>query len=146
MTNWVLHGDKKICYSEDFWTGKKTISINGEKLQKINKRTYQCGDNRYTIKGSYLTGVELFDGVQFVTLVRKLSTFEMILCFIPLLIAFVGGAIGGLCGGAACAFNAVFIRKSDKMIMKILYSVLSVIVAFVAYSILASVFLRLIGA
>ena len=44
MTNTVLHGDKTIVYYEDFWTGKKRISINGKELLKIDKKTYKLED------------------------------------------------------------------------------------------------------
>ena len=144
MTNTVLFGDKYITYSESFWTEKKNIYINGQELQKIDKKTYKYEDKRCTVKGSYITGVELLIGVQSVTLVRKLTVFEIIMCFLPFLLVVTGGAIGGLCGGAAWAFNAVFIRKSDKIIVKILYSVLSTVVAFICYLIISGIFLRLI--
>jgi hypothetical protein len=145
MTNTVLHGDKTIVYYEDFWTGKKRISINGKELLKIDKKTYKLEDKYYTVKGSYLTGVELIDGVQSVALVRKLTTLETILCFLPFLLAFIGGAIGGLCGGAACAFNAIFIRKTNNTVGKILCSILSAVVAFVCYLIISGLFLGLIS-
>lgn len=145
MTNTVLHGGNLITYTENFWTGKKTISINGKELLKIDKKRYKYEDKYYTVKGSYLTGVEMSDGVESITLIRKLTTLEMILCFIPLVVIVTGGAIGGLCGGAACAFNAAFLRKTDNVGMKVLYSVLSAIVAFVCYLIVAFLLLGLIG-
>ena len=145
MTNTVLFGDKSITYSESFWTGKKTISINGQELQKLDKKTYRYGETCYTVNGSYLTGVELSDGVQSVTLLRKLSVFETILCFLPFLVILSGGAVGGICGGIAAAFNAVSIRKTDNVLLKILCGVLSTIVAFVCYLIIASLFLILIS-
>lgn len=145
MTNTVLHGGNLITYTENFWTGKKTISINGKELLKIDKKRYKYEDKYYTVKGSYLTGVELIDGVQSVALVRKLTTLETILCFLPFLLAFIGGAIGGLCGGAACAFNAIFIRKTNNTVGKILCSILSAVVAFVCYLIISGLFLGLIS-
>ncbi len=146
MTNTVYFGDKTITYTENFWTGKKTISINGQELTKIDKKTYKLGDTYYTVKGSYLTGVELIDGVQRIELVRKLTTLETVLTLLPFLVILTGGAIGGLCGGAAWAFNAVYVRKTDKTAMKVVYSVLSTVVAYVCYLIVASLFLVLIGA
>ena len=136
MTNTVLFGDKKITYTENFWTGKKTITINGQEIKKIDKKTYQYEDTYCTVKGSYLTGVNLILGVQTIELVRKLTTFETVLCFLPFLVILTGGAIGGACGGVACAFNAVFMRKSDKPVVKVLYSVLSTVVAFICYLII----------
>ena len=145
MTNTVLHGGNLITYTENFWTGKKTISINGKELLKIDKKRYKYEDKYYTVKGNYFTGVEMSDGVESITLIRKLTTLEMILCFIPLVVIVTGGAIGGLCGGAACAFNAAFLRKTDNVGMKVLYAVLSAIVAFVCYLIVASLLLGLVA-
>ena len=144
MTNTVLYGDKIITYSESFWTGKKTITINGEVLQKIDRKTYKYADRYYTVKGCYLTGVELIDTDHHISLVRKLTVFEMILCFLPLLILIQGGAIGGFCGGAALVFNAVCMIKTDKIIMKILYSIIVTAVAFLCYIIIGGGFLLLI--
>ncbi len=145
MTNTVPFGDKYITYSENFWTGKKKITIDGQELQKIDKKTYRYENNHYTVKGSFLTGVEMTNGVQFITLVRKLSVLETILCFLPFLLVVTGGAIGGLCGGAAAAVNATYMRNTDKTIMKIIYAILSTGIAFVCYLILSTVFLMLIS-
>lgn len=73
MTNTVMLGDKRICYTENFWTGKRTISIDGKVLQKIDKKTYKYEDKYYTIKGSYFTGVEISDGVQRVNWLESLQ-------------------------------------------------------------------------
>ena len=145
MTNTVPFGDKYITYSENFWTGKKKITIDGQELQKIDKKTYIYENNYYTVKGNFLTGVEMTNGVQFITLVRKLSVLETILCFLPFLLVVTGGAIGGLCGGAAAAVNATYMRNTDKTIMKIIYAILSTGIAFVCYLILSTVFLMLIS-
>ena len=144
MTNSVTFGDKKISYYEDFWTGKKTIIINGQILKKVDKKTYKYEDECCWVKGNYFTGVELTIGVQRVTVVRKLTVFETILCFLPLLMVILGGAVGGVCGGMACAFNAAFIRKNDKVILQILCSLASAVVAFVVYSIISILLIGLI--
>ena len=144
MTNTVLFGDKHITYTESFWTGKKNIVINGEQLQKIDKKTYKSKDTHYTVKGSYLTGVEMTNGVNFITLVRKLTTLETILCFLPFLLVVTGGAIGGLCGGIAAAVNAIYIRNTEKTIMKLIYSIISTVVAFICYVLLTLLFFSLI--
>ena len=145
MTNTVLFGGKYITYSENFWTGKKKITIDRQELQKIDKKTYIYENNYYTVKGNFLTGVEMTNGVQFITLVRKLSVLETIICFLPFLLVVTGGAIGGLCGGAAAAVNATYMRNTDKTIMKIIYAILSTGIAFVCYLILSTVFLMLIS-
>lgn len=144
MTSTVIFGDKYISYNENFWTGKKRITINGQELQKISKNTYKYRDSHYTVKGSFLTGVEMTNDVQFITLVRKLTVLETILCFLPFLLVLTGGAIGGLCGGAAAAINATYMRNTEKTIMKIIYAVLSTGISFLCYLLLSTVFLALI--
>jgi hypothetical protein len=144
MTNTVLYGNKHITYSENFWTGKKKITINGQELQKIDKKTYRFEDQYYTVKGSFLTGVEMVNGDRSITLVRKLTALETLLCFLPFVLVVTGGAIGGLCGGAAAAINAIYVRDTEKTVMKVAYSILSTVIAFVCYYILSSIFLMLI--
>lgn len=145
MTSTVLFGDKRITYSEGFWTGKKKIVINGQELQKTGKNTYKYEYNYYTVKGNFLSGVEMTCGAQSITLIRKLTVLEIILCFFPIVLVVIGGAIGGFCGGAAAAVNAMFMRNTDKTVMKIVYSIVSTVVAFVCYLVLSTIFLALIS-
>ena len=53
----------QIDYEEDFWTGKKSLTINGTKLQKQNKNTFvwnQEGEALLCrIKGNFITGSKL---------------------------------------------------------------------------------------
>ena len=140
MTSTVTHNDKIITYSENFWTGKKSIFVNGKELIKISKNTYKLENECYSVKGNFLTGVELNDGVQNITVVRKLTTLEYVLCFLPFILVFSGGAVGGVCGAAALIFNATFIRNTYETWKKVLYSIFTTIAAFVCYFIIVFIF------
>ena len=57
----------------------------------------------------------------------------------------VGGAIGGACGGAAWAINCKVFRATQHPVLRYLWTAMISAGALVAYLILASVFLLLIG-
>lgn len=42
----VVQNEKlgEIVYEESFWTGKKTVSVNGSQLEKISKNTFKTPD------------------------------------------------------------------------------------------------------
>ena len=54
----------EIIYEENFWTGKKRISIGGVLLQKQSRKTYAYvtaeGTVLFELKGSALSGAILF--------------------------------------------------------------------------------------
>ena len=56
-------GYGQIEYNEDFWTGKRELTIGGQKLLKKKKNVYtfnsETGNLDCRIKGSFLTGATL---------------------------------------------------------------------------------------
>ena len=112
-----------ISYDESFWTGKKTILIDGIPLQKINKTTYQLPADpanpesapvTFTVKGSYVGGVTMTDGSETITLSPKASAADYILGILPGALFFgliMQGAIGGALAGMM-GFGGVLLMKS----------------------------------
>jgi len=141
----TTHNDKEIVYDENIWSGKKEITINGETLEKAGKKTYVLGRTSYNIKGSYLTGVELTNDTESYVLVRKLTVLEYILCFLPLIMVFFGGAIGGALGAVAGISNSVVVRKIDNILLKILVSLGIAVLAFIAWFVIATTIFTAIG-
>ena len=46
-----------IVYEESFWTGKKSVSINGTPLEKISKKQFRLQDGgTVTVSGNFLQG------------------------------------------------------------------------------------------
>lgn len=50
--NHPVHGE--IVFEENFWTGKKKLSVNGKKLQKVGKKTFAGeGDKTFFLEGNF---------------------------------------------------------------------------------------------
>lgn len=50
--NHPVHGE--IVFEENFWTGKKKLSVNGKKLQKVGKKTFAGeGDKTFFSKAIF---------------------------------------------------------------------------------------------
>ena len=64
---------------------------------------------------------------------KKLKGFEHIICGWPLILVFIGGAIGGACGGLAYALNAKLYLSELSKTKKYLYITLVGLGAFVLY-------------
>jgi len=75
----------------------------------------------------------------------KLAWYEQIWLALPFALIAVGGAIGGACGGAAWAINQKVFRQTEHPVLRYLWTALISAGALVAYVILASVFLSLLG-
>ena len=123
---------KKIYYEESFWTGKKTITINGEKLYSKSKKEVYYGEKSYIIKGNIITGVKLI-GTNVIEVVPKLQTWEYILACLPLIMVFIGGAIGGFFA-ALFAFTSAFVMRTfKKPIVKVIFALIFVACTFAAW-------------
>ena len=126
----VVKNDKygEIVYEESFWTGKKSLSINGLALEPINKKEYMFGDKKATLKGNYITGVSVNIEDDTINITKKTAWYEIILGVLPLLFVLiwgnnrylitlfpiVGGAIGGAVAGI-CGFLSLFFMKKVKL-------------------------------
>lgn len=124
-----------IVYDENIWTGKKVITVNGEQLAKIDKKTFRLPDARYvTVKGNLFFDASLIVDGQKITIAPPMKWYEYILALIiPIFVLtwgnsvylcsifpIVGGAIGGAISALAMIFSAVVMRKVSKPIFKIL--------------------------
>lgn len=128
----------EIVYEESFWTGKKTLSMNGECLEKLSKTSFKAQNGQPVyLKGNYLTGVKAFVNGEYIQLTPSIKWYEAVLSVLPLLLVLiwgnsvalckvvpiVGGAIGGLIGGIFACANLVVIKGFSKLWLKILVSV-----------------------
>jgi hypothetical protein len=93
---------------------------------------------RVQIKGGGLDLPSIdVDGVQ-VLLGRPLSTLEYVIGGIPLVLVFVGGAIGGASGAVGAMFNYRILRESSSIASKVLGVVVVSGLSLLAYVVLAS--------
>ena len=117
----------EIVYNESFWTGKRSLKINGVEAIHLDGKNYVINDTTARLKGNYISGVKLAIGVDEIEIVPSPKWYE-ILCAVFLL-AFVtvwgnsvalcsivplaGGAIGGAIAGV-CAVLSIFLMKMTK--------------------------------
>lgn len=108
-------GIGEIVYEEGFWTGKKTIYFNGEKLEKVNRKSYRASNgNVYELKGNSHIGAKLVSGTgETIVVCKGLKWYEYLIAVLPFVFIIVWGAVpelvlifpvvGGLIGGAISA-------------------------------------------
>lgn len=133
--NHPVHGE--IVFEENFWTGKKKLSVNGKKLQKVGKKTFAGeGDKTFFLEGNFLTGNRLQAGNEEIVLTPALKWYEVVLSVLPFLLILiwgnsvalcnivpvVGGAIGGGMGAIFGMTNVMLIKSVKNVFLKILIS------------------------
>ena len=145
-----------ITLDENFWTGKKVLTVNGQTLTKSRKNTYILpgaeGDTLVTLKGGVLTGATLIiHGVE-VEICPKPSTLDWLLSALPLFLIMVwgnnvalcsivpiaGGVVGGALGGLALAISLPKIQESP-VGKKLLISLLATLATLAAGAVLGYV-------
>lgn len=72
-------------------------------------------------------------------ILKPLNNLELVLCYIPLLLIFAGGAIGGACGGLASFINVKIARKIENNVLKIICIMVSTLGVIVLWLIIAVV-------
>ena len=136
---------KYIVYEEGFWTGKKTITIDGVTLENESKKVFTyttkildevygevVNIETYTLKGNILFGAELV-GETNITVVPKLKVWEIILILLPILLVLSGGAVGGFFGGFFAVLIACVFRKIKSAFVKVLAAIALTGVAYACY-------------
>ena len=135
ITNHEKYG--RIVYTESFWLGKKTISVNGKLGQKIAKNAYLIDGKAATIKGSYLYGSDLFIEGEKVEIVKRPKWYELLLALIPFIFIViwgsvpslveifpvVGGALGGLIGALGGIYSVMLTKKMNTLFTKVLIGI-----------------------
>ncbi|MBO5328208.1 MAG: hypothetical protein J6B04_03450 [Clostridia bacterium] len=141
MTTKINHQNLgEIVYEESFWTGKKSLTVNGRQLQKINKKTfsYAEGDvsNVAVISGNFISGTKLLINGEVVQITPPAKWYEYamsIAIFVLIMVwgnsvalcsilPVVGGAIGGAISGVFTILNLVLIKKTNNILLKLLIS------------------------
>ncbi len=123
----AIYGE--ITYDENFWTGKKVITIDGLPLVKEKKNVYLYNKGeeqiRILVKGSFLTGAKLVMGQEILEVTKPATWYEMacsvaIFVFITVwgnsetlcsMVPIIGGAIGGGVSGAMAIVNLLAMRS-----------------------------------
>lgn len=138
----------EIIYTENEWTGKKGLKINGVEATKTSKKIYTVDDMSITLKGSAFLGATLTIDGEIIEIIPKSKWYEIVLAIFPFLFIMVwgsisslcaifpivGGAIGGLIGGIGLVCSMYAMKRTNSVIKKILigiaWIVLSILVAY----------------
>ena len=123
----------KVVYEEGFWSGKRTISINGVQLTSQSKKIFhyvEDGERKtVTVEGNYLHGMRLCIGDEEIEVVSAPKPLEIV-CSVLIVMAililgnatrfFVGGALGGAISGAMAITNLFLMKKGKTTGIKLL--------------------------
>lgn len=142
--------NKMIIIERSVWTGKSNLYVNNTKLTSIGKNVFLHRENddtevEYILKGNEFSGIVLYINNQPITVLRKLNALELILTLIPIVLLGIGGAIGGALAGLGMVVIALSVRKFDKVITKILFSIVIYLIISITWYILASAVLGIIN-
>lgn len=129
----------EIIYNENFWNGKKSLTVNGVGAQRISKKEYMINGKKAYLKGSFLTGSTLYIEDRVIPLCPKAKWYEIVLAIIPFLFLIiwgnsvslcaifpvVGGAIGGALGGGGAVISLIFMKNNKSPLVKVLIGIIA---------------------
>ena len=127
----------EIIYDENFWTGAKSLYVNGTKLNKISKNTFGGQSDFapiWTVSGNVLSGVKVIVNGETIVVDKKPAWYDIVLSsliFILIMIwgnsvalcsivPVIGGGIGGAISGFMLAANLIIIKQQSSILKKIL--------------------------
>ena len=88
--NHPVHGE--IVFEENFWKGKKKLSVNGKKLQKVGKKTFAGeGDKTFFLEGNFFNRKQASSGKREIVLTPALKWYEVVLSVLPFLLILIWG-------------------------------------------------------
>ena len=149
----------EIIYEESAWTGRKSISINGQQLRKVKRNEFQTSEGEtVTLKGNYFLGTTAVIGTESVTLTQAYKWYEYVLSAIPFILVIiwgnsvalcsivpiVGGAIGGGISALFVVANLLLIRKVKNIGLKVLIPLLVTGLCFLACYLIALAILAIL--
>ena len=118
VNDFRTHG-LELVYTENLWTGRRTIFFNGRQAEKKSRNQFvlhlENGDIDFQIKGNNFTGITLQSPVlkQSVEVRKKLSPLDYVFAVLTFVLGVVGGFLGGWAGGViggllqGCAYGAI---------------------------------------
>ncbi len=148
----------EIICSESFWTGKKTLTVNGTDVPSVSRNAFLLDGEKALIIGSMYTGIKLCLPSETIQLAPKPRWYEIVLAVLPILFLLtwgnipslcavfpvVGGALGGVIGALFSVLSLTLMRKSKSLGFKILtglaVTVLTLLVGFAVAVLILQIF------
>ena len=145
----------EIVYDESFWTGKKSLTVNGVPAKRVKKNIYALDGNNIIINGNFTFGVSVVINNDNIEITPKAKWYEILLAGLPFIFSLtwgnsvelcaifpmLGGALGALLGACAGTVSMTYMKKSESAFKKVLIGVLVTVVA-VLISYLAACFIK----
>ncbi len=127
------------------FAGPKLL-VNGQPVAKqngaFNLRSNSGSTMAVKFKARLLDPIpNLLVGGQTIQIAPALAWYQYVWMSIPILLVFTGGAIGGLCGGAAAFMSGHIFRSSRSEMTKYAMTGMISLTAFVVYFVLVSTLL-----
>lgn len=122
-----------ILYEENFWSGKKYLSINGVPAVKIAKKRFRFTDadgkeTFYTVQGNFFSGVTVSTDSMEHTVLAKNKWYDWLIIALSLvgitpaiiLCGALGAGLSTLFCGLAALFNISLSRSKMNVVMRFL--------------------------
>ena len=97
--------EKTYVYDEKFFSGKKSLSINGKQLQLVGKKNFVDSETgeEYSVSGSFIKGITLNTKSEEIVLVKN-KWYEWIVIILPI----ISIGVGLFCGAIGCMLSVLF--------------------------------------
>lgn len=143
-----FEGRKVLLRPAGFFSGVKLVVDDSVVTSRLGKFTLQRNDGTVVearLRSNYIdTFPQLIVDKTVYSAVKPLAWYELVWSALPILILFIGGALGAVCGLVAAYFNSRVFRMNMQSIYKYLLTGLISVGAFVVYFILSILFYTLI--
>ncbi|SDF51427.1 hypothetical protein SAMN04488542_11219 [Fontibacillus panacisegetis] len=116
-----------------FWNGLKIQKSDGRYPVNMNNESKSLDISRHKFTGSPIV---LLDG-QEIEIAKKLKAYEWVISMLPLLLIFIGGALGGLLGALGFSVNVLLFRSKLPTAVKVILSILVLGVTVITHFVVA---------
>jgi hypothetical protein len=144
-----FEGHELVVEAASFFSGPK-LKLDGKLVPKGPKRNLYLLQRNDGIKQIVQLKQVLIDpvprlivGGEVIHLVQPLSVFQWVWSAFPIILIFLGGALGGGIGGAAFWINARIFRSEMSTIEQFILTGLTTAITIFLYLILSTLFLRM---
>lgn len=144
----------EITFIESFWTGKKQVLLNNQKLKKVDKNIFVFTDEEgkdihVLLNGNYINGTKITIGSETIQATAKAKWYEYALAVMIFMIVLiwgnskelcsiipiVSGAIGGAINGVMSFSTLIIMKPIKNVLVKILIAlgmlVATIVICFV---------------